>query len=162
MKANTLTLKGTLLLDAALLSAACLLPAFSHLLALPLYQFNPMLLLLLASLALVDDRRNAYLMALLLPVVSMLVVGMPTPAKALCMAAEYSAVVALYGVFSEHTRMGSQFSILLAMLAGKGVFYAFKAVVIAPVVLIGTSVWIQAISMLLCAALFAVIKELRQ
>lgn len=159
MKANTLTLKSTLLLDASLLAAACLLPAFAHLTALPLYQFNPMLLLLLAGMALVDDRRNAYLLALLLPLVSMLVTGMPTPAKALCMAAEYSVVAALYGWLSQHSRIGAFASVLVAMLAGKLCFYALKAAVLAPAVLIGTSLWLQLAVVLSGAALFVLLKS---
>ena len=106
---NAITAKPTLLrlaiVDVALVVLACLVPTLSHITALPLYRLNPMLLFILSGMLLVADRRNAVALALLLPLVSMLVVGMPAPAKALCMIVEYSAVVLLYTVaeiYPEH------------------------------------------------------------
>lgn len=160
--AKTISRKRLLLLDAALIAAACLVPAFSHLTALPLYQLNPMLLLLLVGMTVVDDRRNAYLLALLLPVVSMLAVGMPAPAKALCMAVEYGTVVLVYGLLSKRGHLDRMTAILLAMLAGKVCFYILKSVVIAPAVLIGTSVWLQLVNVLLLAALFGVMNVFKK
>lgn len=155
------SMKHVVLLDAALIAAACLLPVFSHVASFPLYQLNPMLFLLLAGMALVEERRNAYLIAVLLPVVSMLAVGMPAPAKACCMVAEYSVVVALFGLLSE--RCWSTFaSILLAMLAGKICFYILKAVVMGPVVLVSTSVWLQLLVVAIGAAVFTAIKMLKK
>ena len=89
---NTLTcnkpaLLRTALVDITLLAVASLIPTLSHLTALPLYQLNPMMLVLLGGMLLVRGRANAILLAVLLPVVSMVAVGMPTPLKALCMVA---------------------------------------------------------------------------
>ena len=65
--------------DAALLGAACLVPTLSQLTSLPLYQLNPMLLMLMASLLLVRNARirrlnlrnaNALLLAVAMPIVS--------------------------------------------------------------------------------------------
>lgn len=159
MTTTTLTLKRLVLLDAALLAAACLLPVFAHLTALPLYQFNPMLLLLLCGMALGADRRNAMLLAVLLPAVSMLATGMPAPAKALCMMAEYGVVAAVCGWLSQRSRLGDFGAVLLAMAAGKACFYALKAALLAPAVLVGTSVWLQLAVMLAGAALFAALKS---
>ena len=78
------------LIDAVLVGAACLIPTLSHLTALPLYRLNPMMLVLLGGMAAVRDpesglisSRNALLLAVMLPVVSMLAVGMPAPANSL-------------------------------------------------------------------------------
>ena len=64
------------LIDATLVSVACLVPILSHLTALPLYRLNPMTLVLLIGMAAVRDpesgmfsRLNALLMAVLMPVV---------------------------------------------------------------------------------------------
>lgn len=159
MKSTILTIKRIVLLDAALLAAACLLPVFAHLTSFPLYQFNPMLLLLLSGMALCADRRNALLLAVLLPAVSMLAVGMPSPAKACCMMAEFGTVAALYGWLSQRGRMGAFAAVLLAMAAGKMVFYALKALVLAPAVLVGTSVWLQLAVLLLGSLLFVTLKS---
>lgn len=144
----------TALVDAAMIAAACLVPVLSHLAALPFYKLNPMLLVLLGGMLLVDDRRNALLMAILLPMVSMLAVGMPAPAKAFCMAAEYLTVVLVSGWLlprSSHF-WGTAGAMLSAMLCGKAAYYLLKAFAMAPAVLVGTPLYLQ-IGIMLAAAL---------
>ncbi|MBR3412305.1 MAG: hypothetical protein IKG81_06425 [Bacteroidales bacterium] len=151
----------TLSIDLVLLSAACLVPTASHLLAWPIYQLNPMLLMLLAGMLLVRDRRNAYLMAVLLPMVSMLAVGMPTPLKALCMSAEFATVVFLSGIMrSWNTKFLTSFgSMALAVVGGKCVYYLLKALIISPAVLVSTPLWIQGLSVLAAALIFAALNQ---
>ena len=141
-------------IDVLLLATACLIPTLSHLLALPLYHLNPMLLVLLAGMLLVRDCRNAYLLALLLPLFSMLLVGMPTPAKALCMVAEYATVVFVsHRLLKEgYGLLGTMGVMVVAMLAGKGVYYLLKALLLSPVQLVTTPVLTQ-VSVVLAAAL---------
>lgn len=150
-------------IDVLLLAVACLVPAVSHLLSLPLYYLNPMLLMLLAGMLLVNDRRNAYLLAVLLPVVSMLAVGMPTPLKALCMVAEYSAVVFVYGRLQSWCDrfVGTLGAMLIAMLCGKVVYYLLKALLLSPVVLVSTPVWMQLLVVVVAAIAFATLLNLK-
>ena len=138
--------------DALILGVICAVPALSHVLALPLYKMNPMLLCLLVGMLLVKDRRNAFLLALLMPTVSMLVSGMPVPMKALCMTGELLTIVGVMQLMENGKRKTENgerktesvfLRVLLAILAGKVVYYALKALVIAPVVLIETDVWLQ-------------------
>ena len=152
-----------------MLGAACLVPTLSHLTALPLYQLNPMLLMLMASLLLVRNTRirrhnlrsaNALLLAVAMPVVSMLVVGMPTPAKALCMAAELFTVAGLYSLLESRISANrwAQFGLMLAaILVGKGVYYALKALLISSAVLVGTPILTQALAVLAAAMLFVLL-----
>ena len=161
MTITTLTTKPlwrTLLVDALLAGAVCLIP-WLHVYAPWAVALNPMLFLLLAGMMLVPGRGNAFFLALLLPAFSALVVGMPTPMKAICMVAEFSTVVAVYSLAAPKTQTLPKLlhSMLLAMLAGKVVYYGLKAILIAPAVLIGTDVWIQVGSMLLWGGLFAVV-----
>ena len=154
----------TLSIDLVLLSAACMVPTASHLLAWPLYPLNPMLLMLLAAVLLVHDRRNAYLMALLLPMVSMLAVGMPTPLKALCMSAEFATVVFLSGRMQRwNSRFLSSFgAMVLAVVGGKCVYYLLKALIISPAVLVTTPLWIQGLSVLAAALMFGAFEVRRK
>ena len=147
-------------IDALLLTVACLVPTVSHLLAWPLYQLNPMLLVLLAGMLLVRDRRNAYLLAVLLPVVSMLAVGMPTPLKAVCMVAEYASVVFVSGLLQGWDKrfVGTLGAMLVAMLASKVVYYLLKALLLAPAVLISTSVALQLAVVAVAATVYAGVK----
>ncbi len=121
------------LIDLSLLAAGCLIPTLSHLTALPLYKFSPMVWVMAAGLFLVRDRRNAYLLAVLLPVVSMVAVGMPVPLKCLSMAAELTTLTAVYGIAERWLcRPGRRdldrhaAALAAAVLCGKAAYYIVK------------------------------------
>lgn len=147
------------LVDVALLATACLIPTLSHLTALPLYQLNPMLMVLLASMLLVRDNRNALLMAVLLPLVSMLAVGMPTVGKAVCMIPEFVTVVlsAMLLMRKASNFLGVFGAMVAAILCGKVVYYGMKALVFGAAGLVSTPVLVQALTVVGLAAIFAAI-----
>lgn len=154
---KTTTIVRIAVVDTLLLVAVCLIPALSHLLSLPLYMMNPMLLCLMAGMLLVNDRRNAYLLAVALPLLSMLVSGMPEPAKAVCMVAELTAIVGV-SHFLE-SKMPVMMSMIVAIVAGKVVYYLLKALIIAPAVLFGTSIVLQIVVALVYAVAFALLRK---
>lgn len=150
------SLFNVVLIDMAILLLACMVPAMSHLSALPLYQFNPMLWMVLLSMLLVRDRHNAYIMAVMLPLVSCLVSGMPSPDKALCMAAELEVVALIVAFVSSRKSGWNLFGLTLAaVVAGKVVYYAVKALVVSSVSLVGTPVAVQLLAAVAASALFA-------
>lgn len=149
------TVTGMVLLDVLLLTLTCLIPAASHLLAVPLYMLNPMLALLLTGILLGRDWRNAFVLAVLMPLVSCMVVGMPTAPKMVCMMAELATVAVLFHLLSR--RWATLPAVLVSVLAAKGVYYALKAVIIAPAVLIGTAWWMQLGAVLVWGGLFALL-----
>ena len=155
MTPKTQTLTRLVPLDAALITAACLIPAASHLFALPIYMLNPMLALLLVAMLVGRDWRNALVMAVLIPAVSCLLTGMPVAAKMVCMMAELATVAALFTWLKK--RWAVLPAVLTAIVAGKLVYYGLKAIVIAPAVLIGTSWSVQLLAVLLWGGLFALI-----
>ncbi len=145
--------------DTALVAAACLIPAASHLTAAPLYTFNPMLALLLAGL-LVGRRAgmqlaNGLLLALLMPLVSSLLVGMPVPGKMPCMVAELAVVAGGFTLLSR--RMPALPAVLLAALAGKLAYYGLKALLMPAATLVGTDWTVQLFALLLWGGLFAIL-----
>lgn len=148
------------LTDMALLGVACLVPSVSHLLALPLYMLNPMLALLLVGLLIGRDWRNAMVLAVLMPLVSCLVTGMPAAPKMVCMMAELATVATLFGVLSR--RWAVLPAVLTAVLAGKVVYYLLKALVIAPAVLVGTAWWMQLGAVVLWCGLFTLVYKSRK
>ena len=141
--------------DTLIVAAACMIPAVSHLFAVPLYMLNPMLALLLAGIVLGNDWRNALVLAVLMPLVSGLLVGMPAAEKMVCMMAELATVAGLFHVLER--RMGTVHSVFAAIVAGKVVYYALKAIIVAPVVLVGTEWWIQLAAVVLWGGLFAML-----
>ena len=144
------------LLDIALLAVACLVPAASHLSGLALYQLNPVLLVLLSSMVLVRSPKNGYLMALLLPWVSSFLVGFPVPAKALCMSAELLTLVAIWNALGGRQGWSRNLgAILVAVLAGKGVYYLLKSLLLAPAVLVTTSPLTQLLVVMAMAVAFS-------
>ena len=164
-KTTTMALKsksivGLTLLDAALLTLACLIPAASHLLAVPLYMLNPMLALLLAGMLLGRDWRNALVLAVLLPLMSCLLTGMPSAAKMVCMVAELATVAALFGWLQNKWAVLP--AVLTAVVAGKAVYYGMKAMVMAPAVLVGTAWWMQLGTVVVWTGLFAMLYNKRR
>lgn len=143
------------LLDMVLVSMACLVPAASHLFAVPLYVANPMLALLLAALLLGRDWKNALVLAVLMPLASCLLSGMPAAPKMVCMMAELATVAVLFGALSRRWKVLP--AVLVSVLAAKGVYYALKAVVLAPFVLVGTEWWLQLAAVVLWGGLFAML-----
>lgn len=152
-KAKSLT--ALIALDACLLTLACLVPAVSHITALPLYMFNPMLALLLAGMLFGRDWRNALVLAVLMPLVSCLLVGMPAAPKMVCMVAELATVTGLFHLLSR--RWAVLPSVLVSILVAKVVYYATKALVVAPAVLVGTDWKIQLLVVMLWGGLFALL-----
>ena len=146
-----------MLIDAVLLAFICAVPALSHVFAIPFYKLNPMAMCLLAGMLLVRWKGNGYLLAMLLPVVSMLLSGMPVPAVCVCMVAELLSVVGVYDLLER--RAGAFVSILAALLSGKVVFYLLKALLVSPAVLIGTNVWLQLAVVVVLGTLFALFRR---
>lgn len=160
MTAKTSTYVRYGLLDLVLISAACLLPALSHVVGLPLYRLNPMLALLLTGILLSRNWRNALFLAILMPLASCLLVGMPTAGKMVCMVAELLTVTVLFAALSR--RWSVLPAILTSILAAKGVYYALKAIILAPAMLVGTEWWMQAGTVIVWAGVFALLyKKLR-
>lgn len=155
---KTQNLWRTALIDAVLVAVACFIPTISHIVALPLYQLNPMLLVLLAGMLLVSDRRNAFLLAVLLPAISMLAVGMPTPVKALCMVPEFLTVVAISTMLQGKAGnfVGRFGCMVAAILSGKVVYYGLKAMLIGGA-LISTPVLTQLLVVVAASLAFAAI-----
>lgn len=155
MNTETQKLTRFVALDAALLTLALLIPIASHWLSLPLYKFNPMLAVLLAGMLIGRDWRNSLVLAVALPLFSCMATGMPAAPKMLCMVAEYATVVGLFAAVSRRWKVLP--AVLVAVLAGKVVYYLLKAVVVAPAVLIGTDAGVQLLAVLLWGGLFALL-----
>ena len=148
---------GFALLDGVLVAMACLIPAASHMVALPLYMLNPMLALLLAGMLIGRDWRNSLVLAVLMPLVSCLLTGMPAADKMVCMMAELATVAGMYAWLQRHWAVLP--AVLMSIVAAKVVYYALKAVVVAPAMLVGTDWKVQLGAVLLWGGLFAVLRK---
>ena len=163
--------RSTLMIDAALLAGACLIPAASHLFALPLYHLDPMRWLLLASLLVGAHhgamKTNGLLMAVLLPLVSCMIVGMPTFPKAMLMVAELTTNVAIFALLAPKvTGFFQTMSAMAASILGaKIVYYSLKVLLInlsvVSMPVFGASIAMQVIVLLAVSAVAALVLNKR-
>ena len=117
--------RNVLLIDFLLLAGLYLLPSISHMLAFPLYKFEPMRVALIIAL-LFTNRTNAYFIAFTIPLASAMITGHPTPFKALLMGIEFSILVACYSYLVQMLRIPAFAALTAAILVGKVVYYTMK------------------------------------
>ncbi len=114
--------------DFLILAALYFLPTISHLLAFPVYLFEPMRIGIVLVLA-YTSKRNAYLLALTLPVFSYIVAAHPVFVKALLIGVEMTLNVWLFYALTR--RINNTFAAMaISILASKIVYYAAKYVLI--------------------------------
>lgn len=127
-----------------------LIPTFSHLTALPVYFIEPMRLIVLLSL-LFTSKGNAYVLAVTLPIISLLLSGHPSLMKMFLIMGELSLNIYVFQLLS--SRMNKFSSMLSGILISKIVYYAAKFALIEFALLnsalISTPLWIQAATTLI-------------
>lgn len=136
---KTVKLETIVLWDLVIVGLFYMVPTLSHLTSIPFYRFEPMRCVLLLSLLLTGNKKNAYIMAVTLPLFSFLVGGHPFFTKALLMAAELSANVFLFYVFSKRIK-NTAVAMFLSILASKMIYYIIKYGIISAGILDGPMV----------------------
>jgi len=139
--------RRALIFDITFILAIVYLPSLSHLLAIPLYRLEPMRMLLILALPF-TGRRNAYFLALILPLASFLTSGHPLPAKALLMTGELLANVWLFWWLMRRfsSPLGAMLGgITLSKLGYYGAKLALIQMAMLGPPLISTPLWLQGI-----------------
>lgn len=122
---KSIRLHSIVLLDFVVVLLFYMVPTLSHLTSIPLYKFEPMRCALLLNLLLTGNKKNAYIMAITLPLFSFLVGGHPFFLKTLLMALELSINVLLFFYLLRRIN-NSALSILLAVVLSKVAYYILK------------------------------------
>jgi hypothetical protein len=118
----------TVILNILLCAVVAAIPTLSHATAFPLYRFEPMRLLLFAAI-LFSSRRNALLMALWLPLFSLLTSGHPVFPKVVLIQGELVLnTLVFYGLVRGSDRFVPAAAV--SVLASKILYYAAKFVLI--------------------------------
>ena len=146
---NYLTQIKTYLIDLLLISFIYFLPAISHLFAFPIYYLDPMRIALVITLA-HTAKRNSYLIALTLPLVSFLISSHPQIIKSVLISSELLINLALFFYLSK--RIKNEFiSLSVSIIASKIFYYAAKYLLInAGMIndsLVSTPIYYQVIAM---------------
>ena len=126
MKAvKTVKFETIVLWDLVIVGLFYMVPTLSHLTSIPFYRFEPMRCVLLLNLLLTGNKKNAYIMAVTLPLFSFIVGGHPVFAKAFLIAAELSANVFLFDELSKKLK-NPAIAMFLSIVASKVFYYIVK------------------------------------
>lgn len=140
----------SLIIDGLALVFIYSVPALSHLFSFPVYFIEPMRLMLILALV-HTNRHNAYILALTLPVFSLLISGHPFPLKTALISAELFLNVYFFYLFSTLVSRKSV-ALLLSILGSKIIYYLLKYALIAMVLiessLFSTPILVQLITTL--------------
>lgn len=111
--------------DIVAIVAIMFLPAISHLMPFPLYYLDPMRLVLLGVYFVSRNNKNAYLLALGLPIFSMLYSGHPVFYKAILISIElFINMVVLHFLFRKGANIF--YAVFLSIILSKIMYYLFK------------------------------------
>ena len=114
----------SILFDIAAIAFIYFVPAISHLLSLPVYYIEPMRLMLILSLV-HTTQKNAYIIALTLPLFSFLISAHPIFAKMLLITVELTLNVFIFYALVNKFKH-TFFPILISIIASKLVYYGIK------------------------------------
>ena len=110
--------------DLLLLGFIYIIPALSHAFHLPLYYLDPMRIALFSAIIL-TNKKNAYLIALSLPLISFLISGHPVFPKFLLISVELFVNVLLIFTLLRY-RIRPFFSVFIAIAGSKALYYLLK------------------------------------
>lgn len=117
-----------IIFDLISLSVITLTPALSHLTSIPLYLLEPMRIMLIVTL-LHTSRKNAYVLAFVLPLFSLLISNHPSLIKTILIAAELSLNVYLF--FLLITKINNKLiATFISILLSKLFYYTVKFILI--------------------------------
>jgi len=142
---------GYILFDIIALAFIYFVPTISHMLNFPLYLIEPMRIALILALV-HTTKRNAYIIAITLPLFSFLVSAHPVFYKMLLISGELILNVWLFYLVYSKTKNAFA-SILSSILLSKALYYLAKFLIIALIIkssdsIISTPLYIQGITTL--------------
>jgi len=152
----------TVAIDLAALAVIYFMPALSHMLAVPVYFIEPMRIMLILAIA-HTGRRNAYLLALTLPLFSFVISAHPVFLKSLLISVELVFNVWLFFILVKYIR--NNFAAMAAAIIGSKLFYyALKFRLLSAALLQGSLVsiplYIQLLTtMVLSAYIFLIFRK---
>jgi hypothetical protein len=110
-------------IDVLALAFIFLMPTISHLLPFPLYYIEPMRLMVIIAM-MHSHHKNAFVLALVLPMFSFAISSHPVFIKTLLIAIELFVMVGLFGIIRKHTH--TFVAIMGAIILSKVLYYALK------------------------------------
>lgn len=148
------------IVDVCILAFVYFIPTLSHLIAVPIYYFEPMRIALFISILFLRDRKNAYVLAFTLPLFSYLVAGHPIAVKNVIMAIELFVNVWILCKLLDR-KVSPFLSCLISIVLSKVLYYGMKYIVISAgwlnLKMIDTSILVQIVIAAILSVLFWVV-----
>ena len=157
MRVKSVNYSTVFICDVIFLMLMYLIPTLSHLTSWPLYMCEPMRCVLLLNLLVLGNKKNAYLMAITLPLFSYFVGSHPVLVKSLIMTIELVMNIWLFDMFTRKVA-NCMLAMLLSILVSKALYYSLKYVSISFGLLntdiVDTNIFIQLMVALIISMLF--------
>ena len=157
MRVKSVNYSTVFICDVIFLMLMYLIPTLSHLTSWTLYMFEPMRCVLLLNLLVLGNKKNAYLMAITLPLFSYFVGSHPVLVKSLIMTIELVMNIWLFDMFTRKVA-NCMLAMLLSILVSKALYYSLKYVSISFGLLntdiVDTNIFIQLMVALIISMLF--------
>ena len=161
----TVTIKKVwplVVLDVIALALVYFLPALSHLSSIPLYIIEPFRLMIFVSLIVFNNKHNALILAVTLPLFSFAIAAHPLLAKSILISIEMVVNVLAYSMLIKRINKPF-FAILISIVLSKVVYYLVKFGFISfgllSMSLFSTSLLIQMVVIIVTASLFGYFKK---
>jgi hypothetical protein len=116
----------SIIFDIVALGFIFLMPAFSHMLAFPLYFIEPMRIMVILAMV-HTHRNNAYLLALALPLFSFVMSGHPILVKAVIISLELMVMAGVFYLLKKYLHIFA--AIFSAIIISKVFYFAVKFIV---------------------------------
>lgn len=125
IKQNAVTNINILLVDISIFLFIYLVPTISHMTMFPLYILDPMRWCVLGSLLILNNKRNAYILALTLPVFSFLVASHPILYKNVIISIELLFNILVFFYLSRYLKQ-IFWSMAISIVLSKILYYIMK------------------------------------
>lgn len=153
---------STVVLDILAISVVYYLPALTHLTSVPLYVIEPIRIMVLISLIVLNNKKNALLLAVTLPLFSYFIATHPLLIKALMISGEMAINILVYSSLIKKVNKPS-LVLMVSIIVSKICYYLIKTGFVTTGLLttsiVSTSLTIQIVVVVITALLFGQVQK---
>jgi hypothetical protein len=160
------TWQRVIISDILVLAFVYLIPTIAHLIPFPLYFFDPMRVAILAGYFLSRNQNNAFILALTVPLFSMIMSGHPFFYKVLLISVELTVNLWFFVFLVNRTKWFVPLSLFVSILASKVIYYILKYLFISFSLihgkLISTDLLVQLFTVIVITVVFSLFIRLKR
>jgi len=116
----------SLIIDFVIILIIFFIPTISHILPFPLYILDPMRILVFITLIFSNNKTNTIIIAMLIPVFSMIFTGHPTFWKSFLISTELLINILIFFSLYQKVKIPLWASVLISIIVSKLIYYCLK------------------------------------